>query len=76
MTEKEYRVERLALEVREKETRIRDAKGEMDQGYIRLKADFEKDYAKLKSEYERACLEFERCKLFLAQAKEEAVKEF
>jgi hypothetical protein len=76
MTEKDYRVERLTLDVREKEIRIRDAKEELDQGYLRLKADFEKEYAKLKSGYERACLELERYKSFLAQAQEEAAKEF
>ena len=76
MTEKEYKAERLALEVRELETRKRDAKEDLDQGYVRLKAEFEKDYAKLKTAYERACLKVERGKLFLLEAKSEIEKEF
>ncbi len=76
MTDKEYRVQRLELEVRDQKTRLRDAKQELDQGYIKLQADFEKDYAKLKTSYERAGIALAQTQSILEQAQLAVTNEF
>lgn len=76
MTEKDFKVKRMEFDVREQETRVRDAKLELDLGYARLKADFEKEYAKLKSTYEREVIKLEREKTYLAVARSELDKGF
>ena len=72
MTDISHRVRRQKLVVQERETRVRDAKSSMECGYIKLKAEFERDYEHLKTEYERACIILEREKNVLEEAIEEA----
>ena len=72
MTDISHRVRRQKLVVQERETRVRDAKSSMEYGYIKLKAEFERDYERLKKEYGRACIILEREKNVLEEAIEEA----
>lgn len=61
MTEKQYKVERAKLDTRDAESRLREAKQNLDEGYRRsqaqveqAKAAMEKKYSRLKEELERA----------------------
>jgi hypothetical protein len=76
MTEKELNLRRYELDMRIQESRVRDAKTELDRGYEKLHAEFEKEYAKLKSAYERECLNLERERAYVAKAKEDLAAGF
>ncbi len=70
ITEKEHRVKCAEIDVKEQESRVREARCAMEQGYKKLQAEMEKEYDKLKREFEREELRLEREKsrLELAQA--------
>lgn len=76
MTEKQLSVKRCEFDVRTQETKVRDAKCALDEGYVKLKADFERDYSRLKSDYERECIALEREKAYLESARELLAKGF
>lgn len=76
MTEKELLVQRYQHDVRLQETRVRDAKIAMEEGYKKLMADFEREYERLKSEYERECITLEKEKLYLKHAQDAMEKGF
>lgn len=58
------------------ETKVRDAKVQLDEGYNKLKADFEREYAILKSNYEREVLRLDRERACVDFAKDELARGF
>lgn len=66
--EREQYVIRCQINIRRQEEKIREAKINLDQGFIELKAKFEKDYEKLKSQYQTECLQLDTEKSYLASA--------
>ena len=65
MTHREAKLERARCEVRRQESRVAEAKSNLEHGYKRLQAEMEREYAKLKCELEREqiSLEAERAHL-------------
>ena len=76
MNEKELNVKRCELDVRIQETKVRDAKIALDEGYKKLKAEFDKEYSLLKSAYEREIIYLEREKAYLENARAMLAKGF
>lgn len=76
MNEKELNVKRCELDVRTQETKVRDAKIALDEGYKKLKAEFDKEYSLLKSAYEREIIYLEREKAYLENARAMLAKGF
>lgn len=70
MTEKEKDVKCAEISVREQESRVKEARCALEQGYKKLQAVMETEYDKLKRELEREELRLERekTKFELAQA--------
>lgn len=71
MNEKEKIVKLCEVDVKIAETRVRETKSALDNGYQKLKADMDREYDKLKAEHDRAVLELEREKAHLAHARAE-----
>ena len=76
MNEKELKLRHHELDVRVQETKVRDAKLQLDEGYKKLQADFEREYAQLKSNYERELLRLDREKACVDFAKDELARGF
>jgi hypothetical protein len=76
MTEKELNLRRCELDVRSQETKVRDAKVDLERGHEKLRADFERDYARLKTAYEREVIQLEREKACLEKARADVVAGF
>lgn len=76
MTDKENRVKQCELQVRTAKTRVAEARSALEHGYVRAKADFEREYSRLKCELERATIDVEREEGFLAAAKAELARGF
>ena len=76
MNEKELKLRQYELDVRLQETKVRDAKSQLDEGYKILMSNFEKDYTVLKGNYERALLSLEREKACVEFAKAELARGF
>ena len=76
MNEKELKLRHYELDVRVQETKVRDAKIQLDEGYKKLMADFEREYALLKNNYERELLRLERERAYVELAKEELSRGF
>lgn len=76
MTEKENKVARYKLDVRRVESRVREAKVVMTEGYKKLQAELERDYSKLKGEYERELLSLEHARVDLELATSELEQSF
>lgn len=76
MNEKELRLRQYELDVSLQETKVRDAKTQLDEGYKVLIANLEKEYAVLKSNYERALLSLERERACVEFAKSELSRGF
>lgn len=81
MKEKEYNVARARHDVREAESKVRDAKRNLDEGYReelakveQAKASMEKTYSNLKEELERAQIELDREKDALKFAEAEMAR--
>ena len=81
MTEKQHKVERNKLEVREAESRLRQARRDLDEGYKKAqarveqeKAEMEREYSKLKEELERAKIRVEMEKTSLQYAEAELAR--
>lgn len=74
MNEKELEVKRAELSLQRQGTRIKDAKSELENGYLKLKAEFDKEYSKLKNAYERELLDYRECEAALENAKEQLAK--
>ncbi len=71
MTEKEQRVRRCELAVRSQESKVREARCNLEHGYAKLRADMEREYAKLKFELEREGIRLEQEKSYLELARAE-----
>lgn len=76
MTDKENKVARYELDLRRAESRVREGKVAMTEGYKKLQAEMERDYAKLKGEYERELLSLEHARVDLELAKSELAQGF
>lgn len=76
MTEKERQVAVSRAEVKIQETRVRDARTALDQGYLKLKAEFDEAYAILKSDLEREQLKLDKEKAYLEEAEAELARGF
>ena len=76
MNEKELKFEHCEVDVRIQETKVRDSKIQLEQGYKRLASEFEKEYAILKSNYERELIRFERERTFVSFARDELTRGF
>ena len=81
MNAKEKRVATCAADVREAESRLREAKMNLEYGYRKslavleqAKVNHEQEYAKLKEEVTRAEIELAREKAYLAHAEAELAK--
>ncbi len=76
MNEKDLDLKIAEIRVRAQLTRVSDAKRELEEGYKKLQAEFEKDYGKLKSILDRERLELEDFQAKLDYAKECAAKKY
>ena len=76
MTEKQYKVERNKLDVREAESKLRQAQRNLDEGYKKLVADMECAYSNLKEELERAKIRLDVEKTCLEYAEAELARGF
>jgi multidrug resistance efflux pump len=81
MTEKQYKVERSKLDVRDSESKVREAQRNLDEGYKKAlaqveqaKADMERDYSRLKEELERAKIRLDVEKTYLQFAEAELAR--
>lgn len=81
MTQKEHAVERCKCDIREAESRLREANRNLEEGYKRQvalvdqsKADMEREYARLKEEVERATIKVENEKLWLKLAESDLAR--
>jgi len=71
MTERELKFVRCKWDVKEQESRVKEAKAALDQGYKKLQAEMEQEYSKLKCEYERELIKLEKEKAYLKAAEED-----
>ena len=69
MTPLEQTLRYWELQVQEQQTRVKECKLNLDEGYKRLKAKFEEDYANLKFVYERSLIQLEKDKSYFEVAK-------
>lgn len=83
MTEKEYAVERAKLDVRDAESRLREARSNLAEGYKKgasiieqAKADQEREYGKLKEELERAVVALDKERAYLQHMEAELARGF
>lgn len=74
MTNKEQTVRYHKCEVLEAESKLREAKMNLDRGYEKAKAEFEKEYARLKFEVERANIGVDQAKSWLELAEAELAR--
>ena len=76
MNEKELKLTHYELDVRVQETKVHDARVQLDEGYKRLMAEFEREYVLLKNNYERELLRLDRERAYVTFAKDELARGF
>lgn len=83
MTEKQFRVEQCKLDIRDAESRLREARKNLEEGHKKglaqveqARADMERDYTRLKEEVDRATTKLALEKAYLARAETELAKGF
>ena len=76
MNQREYNVERSKLDVKQAESKLREAQKDFEYIYKKMQADLDREYNKLKECVERAKLDLDREKTFLKMAESELEKPF
>ena len=83
MNDKEYNIARAKSDVKEAESKCREAQVNLEEGYKKsqaqieqAKCDAEKDYKRLKEELERAKIRLDNAKCWLSLKEEELSKGF
>ena len=69
MNEKDYNVKSAETYVIDAEIKLKEAQINLDEGYKKLKAEFEKEYQKLKLEVDKAKNQLQRDIIFLEKTK-------
>ncbi|MDD5349264.1 MAG: hypothetical protein PHQ12_03540 [Chthoniobacteraceae bacterium] len=72
----DYEVASAEASVRVFEIKVREAKDNLEQGYIKAKAEMEREYSRLKSAFEIAQCDLERSKAWLEVKKADQTRGF
>jgi hypothetical protein len=73
MTEKEYQIARAELDVRDSESKLREARYNLLVGERKAKAEYDKEVYKLKAEISRAEIQMKKEIAYLERAKADSL---
>lgn len=74
--ERENRVKRCKIDIKTQESKVREARSNLEHGFTKAKAVFEQEYAKLKFDLDREEYRLEMERAYLESAENDLLKPF